>query len=50
MKLRNVMLDIIALTPEQLAKEQFLQKLPVIAVLVIAAVVIVALVVRHRKK
>ena len=50
MKLWNAALDIIILTPEQLAMDRFLQKLPLIAGLILAAVVMVALIVRGRRK
>lgn len=50
MKRLNAVLDVIALTPEQLAKEEFLRRLPMIAVLVVAVIAIVALVVHYRRK
>lgn len=50
MKLRNVALDLIALTPGQLAMERLMHNLPLIAVLVVAVVVVAALIVRRRRK
>ena len=50
MKLWNAALDVIALPPEQLAMERFLQKLPLMAGLLLMAVVIVALIIRGRRK
>lgn len=50
MRLWNVLLDVIALTPEQLAKEQLLQRLPLIAALAAGAVIAAALIVHCRRK
>ena len=50
MELRNAALDLIALTPEQLAMEQFRQKLPLIAALVIVVVIAAAWIIRKRRK
>ena len=50
MKLWNVELDIIALSPERLALEKGLSRLPEIAVLILALVIIVALIIRRRRQ
>lgn len=50
MKLQTLALDLIALTPEQLFMERVVQRLPLIAVLVIAAVIAAAVLIRRRRK
>lgn len=50
MKLNHVLLDLIVLTPEQLAMERLRGNLPLVAVLVLAVVVAVTLIVRKLRK
>ena len=49
MKLQNIVLDIIALTEEQLFMRRVVEKLPLIAALVIVLVIVVAVLIRRRK-
>lgn len=49
-QLYQIALDIIALTPEELAREQLMDKLPAVAVLVIGFALVVAALIRMRKR